>query len=415
MRKGLLGLVIILTGVALLTGCSQQIPEVKSSQSAPQNLVVKGIVYSNYFILASGYFDDHRGAPVAGAVVTLNGTYETKTAVTDANGEYVFQNIKNGNYYVTATKEGYQSGTDSIYTTGYYGTASDGTIFTFDIDIYANPVMRSVTPTYNGPIETNATFTIVFNKAMDITTVRPYISAAGLRTMAIGDTVNVTASWDASATILTIIPNNSLLPNMNYTLNLTSGTFSAIKDQSGYGLASSTSSSYGIPVIEDGNVVINQSSGSYFSYKTSSGGTPSAPSSPVLTIGSGAGGKIISSEATIGADYTDIFEAGAMGLSWTTGTGEITGYKVYVSDSATDNFRVLPTTYSINNYLDFTMANILNTIYGTTNIDPLGTANYPMINKPTYFKVTTFNGEGESAPAEISAIDMVGPRLNANV
>ncbi|MFA4844161.1 MAG: Ig-like domain-containing protein [Candidatus Margulisiibacteriota bacterium] len=391
----------------VMSGCSQTMPEIKSAASTPQNLVCKGIVYGNYYLPESSYYDSHVIGPVAGAVVCLVGSYETKSAVTNDKGEYVFENIKSGDFQLEATKEGYQMG-EGYLSTNYLVVAPDGTIFTADLDMFANPVMRSVLPLPNSTIETTAVFTITFNKPMDTATIRPRIISAGTRTAAVGDTTNVTSAWSNGDTVLAVTPSLPLLPNQVYLLYLATA-FDQVKDKDGNMLASATSTSYGVPVEEHGDVIENND---YFTYKTSTGGAPGAPGSILVTASS----KPFSSDAAVGADFADILGSATIGLNWTAGSGNLTGYKVYVSDSSTNNYRLLeqssaPTTYTPNVYFTTTMTKILSALYGTTYIDPIGSANYPMINRSTYFKVVAFNGEYESASAEASAIDLVGPRV----
>ncbi|KPJ65332.1 hypothetical protein AMJ44_10545, partial [candidate division WOR-1 bacterium DG_54_3] len=245
----------------LVAGCGQETPEVKTEIASPRNLVCKGIVYSNYFAGPS-YDQYHVIGPVAGAIVSLVGDYETKSAVTNANGEYVLENIKYGYYRIEATKEGYQRGKVFLY---IESAVPDGAIFTEDIDMWINPVMRSVSPLPYSTIETDAVFNVTFNKPMDTTTVRPRLVSAGVRTFAAGDTVSVSTAWSENDTVLTITPTSSLLPNEIYRLYLGLNEFADVKDKEGYKLASSTSTSYGIPVEEDGNVIENND---YFTYYT---------------------------------------------------------------------------------------------------------------------------------------------------
>jgi hypothetical protein len=412
--------------IALLTGCAQTMPEVKSGTAVPQNLVVKGIVYGDVYIPNDYYYVSQVIGPVAGAIVSLVGSYETKSTVTSDKGEYVFENVKNGSYWVQVTKEGYQQGEEYL-STEYGGlmmasakaasvkasAVADGTIFTVDLDMWINPVMRAVTPLQDSTIETSAVFTVTFNKPMDPATIRPRIVTWGLRTSAVGDTVNATGSWDASATVLTIIPVSPLIPNEVYRLYL-AASFDQVKDKEGHRLASSTSTYYAIPVEEHGNVIENNE---YFTFRTSAGAAPGAPSGAYLTIG----GKMITSDATAGADFADIFGAATTNVLFNPGSGNITGYKVYAANDPAKNFQLiysdtLDSNYTTGTTFTFSMGNLLNAILGETDTsDPLGTGNYPLINQPTYFRVVAFNGEYQSAAAEVSAQDRVPPRFNANV
>ncbi|MBN2058626.1 MAG: Ig-like domain-containing protein [Candidatus Saganbacteria bacterium] len=429
MRKGFVlsvGLLFVVV-IAMLSGCNQSVPQVGSA--SPQNLVCKGIVYGRHDIpYGSSSFDWQNIGPVAGATVTLVGSYETKTAMTNAIGEYVFENVKNGQYEITASKEGYQVDyeyllTDSLFFFSNASAASakasdikaaavpDETIFTVNLYMYANPVMRSVTPTPSSTIETTASFVITFNKAMDTSTVRPMIISNGLRLSGVGDTVNATSTWSSGDKVLTISPINPLLPNQEYLVYL-AADFSKVKDKEGNLLASATSTSYGVVVHEDGDVVENND---YFTYRTATGGAPTAPTGLSIVVD----GKPLSSEAGVGPDFSDIIgTTTTIGLSWVGSSGNLTGYKVYVSDSLSNNYRLLeqvsaPSFYTPLTVFNTNMGEVLNTLYGTSYIDPLGTGNYPMINRRTYFKVVAFNGEYESASVETSAIDLVGPRVCA--
>ena len=391
----------------LVAGCGQETPEVKTEIASPRNLVCKGIVYSNYFAGPS-YDQYHVIGPVAGAIVSLVGDYETKSAVTNANGEYVLENIKYGYYRIEATKEGYQRGKVFLY---IESAVPDGAIFTEDIDMWINPVMRSVSPLPYSTIETDAVFNVTFNKPMDTTTVRPRLVSAGVRTFAAGDTVSVSTAWSENDTVLTITPTSSLLPNEIYRLYLGLNEFADVKDKEGYKLASSTSTSYGIPVEEDGNVIENND---YFTYYTASGGLPGAPSNLMVTVNS----KPFTSEAATGADYVDVYTSSNsvdLYCDPPSSGGPITGYKFYaaIDAASASNYVLLGST--VNNYYSRTVAELITALYGSgSTVDPLSTQNYPFINKAVYFKVVAYNGEGESTQeASIGATkELVGPQLN---
>ncbi|KPJ68740.1 hypothetical protein AMJ44_05540 [candidate division WOR-1 bacterium DG_54_3] len=407
----------------VVAGCGEQTPGVKIETASPQNLVCKGIVYGNYYMRQGSSYGSHVIGSVAGAMVTLVGSYETKSAVTNADGEYVFEKVKYGNYVIEVTKEGYQRGEGylEIGEMLMYGSANassvkasnvpDGAIFTVDLDMGINPVMRSVSPLPNSTIETDAVFTITFNKPIDTATVRPSFVSAGVRTFAAGDTVGVTTAWSDNDTVLTITPTSSLLPNEVYMLYLGLNEFADVKDKDGYKLASSTSTSYGIPVQEDGNVIENND---YFTYYTASGGAPGAPSYVMVAVNS----KPFVSDAATGADYIDVYTSGNsinLYCDPPSSGGPITGYKFYAAIDAASATNYVLLSSTPNNYYTGTVAQLITALYGSgSTVDPISTQNYPFINKAVYFKAVTYNGEGESTQEATTGAkkELVGPQLN---
>ena len=67
-----------------------------------------------------GVAQDSSGNPIANATVTLS---NGMTTTTDANGNFVFDNMTAGTYNVTITKDGYQTVTQQVTTT--VGNTSD--------------------------------------------------------------------------------------------------------------------------------------------------------------------------------------------------------------------------------------------------------------------------------------------------
>ena len=67
-----------------------------------------------------GVAQDSSGNPIANATVTLS---NGMTTTTDANGNFVFDNVTAGTYNVTITKDGYQTVTQQVTTT--VGNTSD--------------------------------------------------------------------------------------------------------------------------------------------------------------------------------------------------------------------------------------------------------------------------------------------------
>jgi hypothetical protein len=423
-----IGIGVTLALGILVVGCGEQTPEVKIETASPQNLVCKGIVYGNYWLEAGSSWHAHSIGPVSSAMVTLVGSYETKSAVTNADGEYVFEKVKYGNYVIEVTKEGYQRGEGylEIGEMLMYGSANassvkasnvpDGAIFTVDLDMGINPVMRSVLPLPNSTIETDAVFTITFNKPIDTATVRPSFVSAGVRTFAAGDTVSVSTAWSGNDTVLTVTPLSPLLPNEVYHFYLGPNEFADVKDKEGYRLASSTSPSYGIPVTEQGNVIENND---YFTYYTASGGAPGAPSDLMVSIYSGMADYIFTSEAT-GVNYWHLTETASninLYCDPPSSGGPITGYRFYaaIEPASVSDFVLLGST--VNNYYSRTVAELITALYGSgSTVDPLSTQNYPFINKAVYFKAVTYNGDGESTQeASTGALkELVPPLLDVN-
>ncbi|OGC11530.1 hypothetical protein A3K48_03365 [candidate division WOR-1 bacterium RIFOXYA12_FULL_52_29] len=407
-------LLLLLVGL-LVSSCGQTNPTITTTEATPENLVIKGTVYQKEWVNKSGYYYSRQAGLVAGVTVTLSGTYETKTAISADNGEFVFEKVKPGYYFLIATKEGYQQAKEEVgtYMFGFIAGTLDNSIYTEDIELSPYPVIKTLAPAKGTTIETTASFTVNFNKAMDTSTFRPRVSATGTRTFAIGDSVNMNVAWNADNTSLVLTPNSPLLPNQSYSLYL-ANEYSQIKDAAGYPLAiSNVTSGYGIPVESPQECVVEENL--YFTYRTASGGMPTAPTNLALTVGMGGSGKTITSSPTSGADYNDIYGATAINLTWAPSTGNITGYRVYLSDSATNNFRLAQigsAYYVTGNSATLTMSNILTALFGTTSIDPFGTGNYPMINQPLYVKVVAYNGEYESVSAECNARDLVGPRFD---
>jgi hypothetical protein len=398
-------LLILLALTVLIAGCGQQVPQVNTTMAAPGNLVVKGIVYAKYYVkyatgAGSDYYVTRNGGPVVGATVTLTGTYETKTTTSNGNGEYVFENVRYGSYYVKATKDNYQAVPTSLTT-----SSVDGSVTTQDLQLSAAPVIRTLSPAANGTIETSAQFVVTFNEPMDTATVRPRIVAAGIRTFAAGDTVNVSCAWSDGDKVLTITPLNTLSPNLIYSLYL-ANTFDEVKDKEGNILAVRSSSSYGAKV-EDKDNAVAEDLNEYFTFKTTAGGAPAAPSG--LTIGTD-GGQFTAT----GVDYAALFGGTAdIAFNWLpSSSGNVTGYKVYIARSSTGPWCLLsaPTTNLLTGVdVPTTIRNALFDASAGSAIDPVSTRDFPFINEKIYAKVVAYNGEGESSASTANAIELNPP------
>ncbi len=398
MRK----LLVLLIGVCfvagigmIMSGCGQQTPTINTSNPQPAGLKLKGIVRA---ITLNGTV----GNPVAGATASLSGDIATQTVATNSNGEYVFSNIPDGQYVIFVTAEGYaRVRSSAILVKPSSNIPADNTITVTDLYLSSNPVILSFSPTPNSVVANNQTFTVTFDEAMDTSTIVPMLIANGVRTYATsGSTVPLTTSWDSANKVLTITPQAQLITNETYVLGidtLSSHVADHIRDAAGF------------PARDD----LDQAQALSQNYRVTTGGAPGAPAGVSVVIGS----KIISSDATDGstayANYADIKGAANVGFYWTPATGVVTGYKIYVANEASGNYILLATATGNVNYYTESMTNIINKLCGSgAAIDPLGTANYPMINKTLYVKVVAYNGDGESAAGSGTAKDMAGPRLS---
>jgi len=410
-KRTLLGFGILMIGIFILVGCGQQTPQVNTTFAAPGNLVIKGIIYARSYQRSDDTatsYSSHTGAPIAGATVTLDGSYETKTTTTNANGEYVFENMRYGYYRMTVKKDGYQAEYDGISTANI-----SGSIVTMDEFMNVHPIIRTLAPAPSSSIEASAVFVVTFNKAMDTSTVKPVLLPAGLRTFAAGDSVGLTCTWTSNDTVCTITPRSALLPNLNYRLYLTNttGVFEDVKDKDGHVLAVRIGTSNGVLVEEDGNIIedVNQ----YFMFKTNSGSLPGDPSNLTLSYAVG---------TTTEASYNRVFNTTGLALGWATPAtgGPITGYNVYVAYGASGDYSKMNVNpISTNFYImttDGSGNDIIEVLYGAgATRDPVCSGGYPFLNDVCRFKVVALNGEGESATgATISGRDTLGPGVSTD-
>jgi hypothetical protein len=140
----------------------------------PSSYPVKGIVYPKvtFSIL------DENSAPVADAVVTLDGT-------THAAGNYVFENISDGAYNYTVSKQGYKTVTGSVTVSGNNETVT--------VQFYPTPVISGINPSGTNVDITTAGFDILFGETV--------LAVAG-KTVSISDgNTTYTYTLPASGTI----------------------------------------------------------------------------------------------------------------------------------------------------------------------------------------------------------------------
>ena len=409
----------------LISGCGQTTPQIKTEVSTvpqPKGLTIRGTVYGEGL---SGNLKN----PLAGVVLTLNGgavtadgraTY-TRVTTSDANGGYVFTdlpqsassinftsasikatyNINSGNTIV-AVKDGYQKQINyNISLTN--GTGSnplpDNSEINVDIVMTSNPVILSMSPMPGTTVEAAAnTIAVNFNEAMDKSTIRPTLSCKGMRGYSsIGDTQTLTTTWSADSKTL-YITTGPLLQNKEYQLLVDPNQIG--RDIDGFALDNSggvydgglASSIYNGSDAEEGN----------YHYRTASGGAPGAPTGVLLTV-----------NGTTSIDVWDVAFGESVDLSWIAPqSGNVSGYKVYVSNSASGPWQLLDDPTTQNSFSSDT--NTINVVlYG------LNWAQYnascikqmAFVTDPTYFKVAAFNAEGETASAAVHMRDNVKPKI----
>ncbi len=398
----LIGLCFIAGAGIIMSGCGQQTPTINTSISQPSGLKLKGIVRA--FTLNGTV-----GNPVAGAIASLSGDIANQTVATNSNGEYLFSGIPDGQYVIFVTAEGYvRTRSEPVQVKPSANIPADNTITVTDLYLNSNPIILDYTPVQNSIVTNNPTFTVTFDEAMDTSTVVPTLTSNGIRTYATsGNTVPLSTSWNSANKVLTITPQAQLASNESYVLAIPSSA----KDTAGFSISSG----------------LDQAQALSENYRVTTGGAPGAPANVSVAVGT----NILSSDATDGstayANYSDIMDNSLnVRFYWTPGTGSITGYKIYIASDAGGNYsRVYAAGNTGRNYLmvmavpanvnyySTSMSNIISALYGSSaSIDPIGTANYPMINKTLYVKVVAYNGDGESAAASGSAKDLAGPRLS---
>jgi hypothetical protein len=378
---------LIAGAVLLIGGCGQSNPTINTSNPQPSGLKLKGVVRTTTL-------NSTIGDPIAGAFVSLSGDKANQTVVTNANGEYVIENVPDGSYNLIVTAEGHTRNSTTAVAVAIKPSSNipaDNTITVTDIQLDSNPIILSYSPTPMSVVGNRPTIVVTFNEVMDASSVVPTLAAAGIRTMVAGpSTVPLTGTWDSSTSprVLTLVPQADLISNETYTLTINGSAM----DAAGYAISSAPEQAQELSP----------------EFRVTTGGVPGAPGNVLVVVGT----MPMSYEAGVGPDYANVFNAGNVGFYWTPSSGVVTGYRVYVANSTTGNYHLIGTSTGNANFMDFSMANIITALYNGT-VDPLGTLNYPMINLPLYVKVVAFNGDGESAAASTSAIELVGPRLSA--
>jgi len=402
----LLGIAILTLG-ALVAGCGQQTPEVKTTTNQPNGLVIRGVVRGT--TLAGNI-----GDPISGAVVQLGAAGAVAAGITaktvapptttNANGEYIFSGIPDGQYMLIVTAEGYTRST-IIPTWPKSSTVvpADNTITVRDIQLLSEPIILSYSPVPGTVITNTQPIVVTFNEVMDTTTVAFRLAPFAVRTLvADATTVPLTVAWDSATApkVATLTPKAALISNESYVLTV--DPTSVAQDKAGYLLSGGTGA--------------EQAQALAVLYKVSTGGVPGDPTD--LTISYTNAGPVLTTEAS----YGNTFNTTGLGLGWASPTtgGPVTGYKVYVAYGASGNFTLLatvtPLTGSVSNQITMRTDgvgfgnDIITQLYGTgAQKDPVCTGGVPFINDICRFKVVAYNGDGESANgATISGRDSVG-------
>lgn len=467
MKRALIGACLVIVVGLTMWGCgSSSNPNLTVIQPTPvpANLTIRGTVYANNQGMATipivgiPISPEYKGQPLAGATVYLSGSGATRTAVSDANGEYKITGVPqtaqqsssllggSGGYTIIASKEGYQRRmVDNIQLSGST-PLPDNSEVTIDIGLSPKPVIMSLTPSVGTTIEAGpATFTVTFNEPMDPSSVRPSLTCQGLRSAAAGDTQSLSTAWSDGNRTLTISAPN-LLPNQTYRLEvdpratakdadgnqldwliLSMDDFSNIIDlDKGSGGVTCWVFNAGIDLVlgapipsPPAGVPIPITDPSKF-YRTVAGGVPGAPGDVQVSLGN-------PPKQPANASYSDVFpNVGSpppfqVDVYWAPPTsGQISGYRVYVSLSSTGPWTQLLTTGGSTIPLPMTTPYFIGTVgdvslalFGTTNLDPVSIGKWPFVNNKVYFKVVAFNGDGESPAAAADAQIGKGPSLHS--
>lgn len=394
MRK-FLALVLIVGMVGFIAGCGQQATEIKSTIPQPENLTIRGTVRG---LNNSGVVGD----PIEGTFLKLDGDSISRTAQTDVNGDYAFEGLPEGTYIITATKEGFQRniGAAVVLSTPVAGApvSSNDYEVVNDIGMVNLPVILSISPDL-GTVVSAATLeiTVVFNEAMETASVIPAFAPNGLRAFDMGDNQGVISTWSSDNKTLTITTTGPLLANKYYGLAVDSAGTAQDVDGNILDVTGGAGTGGGGLLV----ALYNNIAG--VSYRTASGGAPSAPTNLRLSV-----------NGTTEVDYLDVNGGGeAVNLWWlaTTATSEITGYNIWIAPSASGPWSYLNT--SSVNYLASTTNAINTALYGATwsTVNATCVKQLAFVTTPVHFKVVAFNGEGESAGATASERDVIGPSV----
>jgi len=402
MSKKIILASIFVSLAVLASSCGESV-KLATSTPQPSNITLMGTVYELIWNGATFV----RGDAVAGAHVRLDGESGTWSTTSNANGEYSFQGIPDGNYTITVTGEGYLFTpvfSQQISVKPADKVPADNTIMTLDIGYYVRlAYITSYSPAPGSIVPTDQGFTVTFNTPMDTSTVTFRLVPQGFRASAAeGDTVQVDQSWSSDNRTVTITPQGNLVSNEVYQLLLNYDNFSASPPFYPLGAQGERYMSRafsGTPFLD---ILYH-----YATYETSAGGVPGAPSN--LQV-------VINGKTTSEVDYSDVETAtNDIALYWEpSSAGNVTGYRVYVAQSGSVNnyaplMDVTPASWTTNNYFNSQIIKVMDALHAMSVIDPIGTGNYPFINNTVYFKVVAFNGDGESGGVVVSARDVKGP------
>ena len=401
----------------LVCGCGQLNQNVSNTKSQPTGVTLRGTVYS-YTIF------NPPGDPVSNAVVTIDGPNSSMSALANSKGEYVFTGIPDGDYQVRVSSEGYALLSAFMGTTPIKSIsleASDKTVMTEDVEVFPYAIISNYSPAPKSIISNNQIFTIGFNMPMDTTSFNVILSAEGIRQNSIdgGGTVQLSTSWSSDKKTVTITPIGGLLSNEVYRLQLVQtvplspnglppfGSDGRSYDYFSYYI----SAMFGFDVVFFDNELLY-----YADFRTPSGGAPSAPSN--LQV-------LVNDKLSNEADFYDCVwgslpmppQGHGIKFSWSPSTGNVTGYKIYVSDSSKINLPLINifsagTNTTSECFFITDIDSVLQAFNNMTQIpDPYATNNFPFENNPITFKVVAYNGDGESDGPTSTIKDMVGTKF----
>jgi hypothetical protein len=334
---------------------------------------------------------------VSNAVVYLSGIANA-TVLSDANGNYVFNNVGAGEYSVIATKEGYQMARSHAY---FYSDPSNNMVATADINLVDNPALVSVVLDKSTSPET---VVVTFTEAMDKSSVVASLSYDGTKTFGV---VESETSWSTDNKILYVRPKASFNLKGRYSLILkgrdgsTSASMRDLNDNLFDRYGNSTSYSYYSESYYIGPVV----------YSLNVSGSEEAPVVAPTNL------KVINSSGTTEIDYQDInYYYETLYLSWDVVSGA-PAYKVYCSYAggpyqfygqvSTSNIAISP------GGVDSVLADFTRT--GDYSCYDFGSGLiWPFIGSGIDFKVMAANSGGEGpASAVINIKDVKKPRITS--
>ncbi|MBI5399931.1 carboxypeptidase regulatory-like domain-containing protein [Candidatus Saganbacteria bacterium] len=409
----LTGLVLI-WGVVLLAGCGQQLPAVDLKNPQPKGLSVNGKVYETLVTVSTSYnyyYGTNYDKPLVGALATLSGS-TTKSATTDANGQYVFTDVLPGNYTVTVSREGYQPKSVNGQFDSLTSNIPDNFVLTMpNVDL--NPLTKiQIINIIDSAEAAGDKIEVIFNKSMNTDTIVVDLIYNGMRAQSVTGSMAIDKNWNSDKKILTIVPREGLRAGAMYSLTIKGqdNRYSSIRDAEGNHLSLSR---------PDGTGFLSFAADSIISVGIFTGtaiiAAPAAPAN--LTV------KANSAALTGALDFKDVNSADSnIYLSWT-GTREATAYKIYVSYdgspyqylgrclNANSNGVVLSPA-SIDTVLpDFERSSPSSYFFypNASTILP-----WPYLGRGMDFKVTAVNVAGESQFSDILNVkDNVSPEVVA--